>query len=70
MGVRKKSQMQMPIGSGGGGFTGDREAVLSKGNFSLSEGGSLYSNPLFRLKNITICRSWQLIKNILKQCVG
>lgn len=51
-------------------LTGDKEVVLSKGYFSVSEGGSLYSNPLFRLKNITICRSWQLIKNILKQCVG
>lgn len=32
------------------GLTGDREVLLSKGNFSVSEGGSLYSNPLFRLK--------------------
>lgn len=27
-------------------------------------------NSTFVDKNITICRSWQLIQNILKHCVG
>lgn len=35
----------------------------------LSKGGSLYSIPLFLDKKIIICRSWQLIQNILKHNV-
>lgn len=47
-----------------------RQVVLNQRSYALYPEGSLYSTPLFLENKITICRSWQLIQNILKHCVG
>lgn len=67
-GMRKGSQTKCLLGAGPVQDGSSIEPKLC----SISKGGSLYSTPLFFFfdKKNTICRSWQLIQNILKHCVG